>query len=419
MGSVRPRATVRLYQTAARLWLTAAGLSLLLPESARRGIWLPLHLTLAGAISVAISGAMQTFVSALTATPAPPAWAVGVQFAFVNIGAGLVAAGYPSGHPTVVALGALCFLAGMVFLGAFVARARSRSLNDRLRLPIAMYASALIAIVIGGILGALIGSGTVHDAGLWISLRRAHLTINVLGWVSLTICGTLVTFLPTVLRIRIPPWRGTPSCALLVVGVAAIAGGLATSLEPLAAAGGLVYMAGAVGIAAMVGRALSTPRRSPVPVSAIHLMLGVAWFVVGAVLLAIALLRGSEALDAFQQSYLVIFVGGFAVQTLLGAWLYLLPTATPAHPDDRKRMLAAIEFGARFQLAALNGGLVLLGLRAAGWVPGWVGRAGAGLALGGGGFALLKAWSFRVLANVPLLSSRHFEHHEPAPRTGR
>jgi nitrite reductase (NO-forming) len=419
VGSVRPRTTVRLYQTAARLWLTAAGLSLFLPESARRGIWLPLHLTLAGAISVAISGAMQNFVSALTATPAPPAWAVGVQFAFVNIGAGLVAAGYPSGHPAVVAVGGSCFLAGMVFLGAFVARAQSKSLNDRHRLPLGMYVSALIAIVIGGILGTLIGSGTVHDAGLYLSLRRAHLTINVLGWVSLAICGTLVTFLPTALRIRIPPWRGTASCALLVAGVAAVAGGLATSVEPLAGAGGLMYAAGTLGIAAMVGRALRTPRRSPVPVSAMHLMLGVGWFVVGALLLAIALLRGSEALDAFGRSYLVIFVGGFAVQTLLGAWLYLLPTTTPAHPDDRKKMLAAIEFGSRFQLVALNGGLVLLGLRAAGWVPGWLGRGGAGLALAGGGLALLKAWGFAALAQVPLLSSRQHEHQEPAPRTGR
>jgi hypothetical protein len=65
-----------LYQTAARVWLTAAALSLLLPPADRLVLWLPLHLALAGAISVAISGAMQTFALALTATPSPSRWVV-------------------------------------------------------------------------------------------------------------------------------------------------------------------------------------------------------------------------------------------------------------------------------------------------------------------------------------------------------
>ncbi|MGZ8641765.1 MAG: hypothetical protein ACXWYF_09990, partial [Actinomycetota bacterium] len=71
--------TTTMYQTVARAWLTLAGLSLLLPPDRRAGIWLPLHLTLAGAVTTAISGAMQNFMLALTATPAPPAAATWTQ----------------------------------------------------------------------------------------------------------------------------------------------------------------------------------------------------------------------------------------------------------------------------------------------------------------------------------------------------
>ena len=66
---MRPRVTTAVYQTVARTWLTLAAASLLLPQSARLGIWLPLHLTLAGAVATAISGAMQNFMLALTAAP--------------------------------------------------------------------------------------------------------------------------------------------------------------------------------------------------------------------------------------------------------------------------------------------------------------------------------------------------------------
>ncbi len=48
MSEMRPRTTARLYSIAARGWMTAAGLALLLPARDRLSIWLPLHLALAG-----------------------------------------------------------------------------------------------------------------------------------------------------------------------------------------------------------------------------------------------------------------------------------------------------------------------------------------------------------------------------------
>lgn len=403
---MRPRTTARLYNTASRAWLTAAGLSLLLPSSARLSMWLPLHLTLAGAVSVAISGSMQNFASALTATPAPSGRLVWAQFGLVNAGAALVGIGRPTAHPGVVAIGGAGFLLGVLLLGLMVWSARRRALNRRHPLPLAMYGMAVACLLVGGTFGALIGSGAVPNAGVYLAFRRAHLTLNVLGWASLTIAGTLVTLLPTVLRIRMPPWHGSATGALFAAGVALLTTGLALRSTAVAAAGGLAYAGGAAGLVWMVVRAVTSPRRWPVPLAAKHLVLAVAWFVGGTFALAVALLRGGASFDRFRLLYLTAFVGGWIVQTLLGAWLYLLPMGRPAHPDERRKFLSAVEFAGTLEVVALNAGLVLMALRGAAWVPGTVGSAGVGLALGGAAIALLKAWAYPVLSRRPVISAR-------------
>lgn len=403
---MRPRTAARVYNTASRAWLTAAGLSLLLPSGARLSLWLPLHLTLAGAVSVAISGSMQNFASTLTATPAPSGRVVWAQFGLVNAGAALVAIGRPTGHPGVVAIGGTAFLLGGLLLGLVVWSARRRALNRRHPLPLAMYGMAVVCLLVGGTFGALIGSGALSNAGVYPALRHAHMTLNVLGWASLTIAGTLVTLLPTVLRIRMPSWHGSATGVLFAAGVTLLATGLALSSTVVAAAGGLAYAGGAAGLVWMVVRAVTGPRRWPVPLAAKHLVLAVAWFVGGTFALAVALLRGVASFDRFRLVYLTVFVGGWVVQTLLGAWLYLLPMGRPAHPDERRRFLSAVEFAGTLQVVSLNAGLVLMALRGAGWVSGIVGSVGVGLALGGGAVALLKAWAYPMLSRRPVISAR-------------
>jgi nitrite reductase (NO-forming) len=395
---------LRTYQTGARIWLTAAFASLLLPADVRLGVWLPLHLALAGAVSVAIAGAMQNFALTLSAAPDASPRTVWAQFAAANLGALLVAVGYPSETGWLVAVGGALFVLAASVLGWLLARARRIGLNRRHVLPFAMYGAAIVAVLVGGTLGAVVGSRVVDDPLTWLELRRAHLTLNVLGWVSLTIAGTLVTFLPTVLRIRMPAWHGTASGALLVAGVAGVALGLGLDAQPVALVGAVAYGAGALGLAWMVVKAFRMPRSWPVPVAAKHIVCALAWFVVGALLLPWML---GEDLLASREVFLAIFVGGWALQTLLGAWQYLLPMARPGHPDERRAWLAAIETGGSMQVLALNLGVALLALNGADALPGWVGRAGATLALVGGAMALAKAWAFPALGRSAALARRH------------
>jgi nitrite reductase (NO-forming) len=395
---------MRTYQLAARLWLTAAGLSLALPASARAGTWLPLHLAVAGAVATAISGAMQTFASALTSTPTAPVGVVGAQLTLVSVGPLLIAIGFPGGRTTLVAFGGAAFVAAMTLLGWSVLRAWRRGLNRRHGVPISMYLGAITCVVAGGVLGAILGWGGVDDPQLSLGLRSAHMALNVLGFVSVTIAATLVTLLPTVLRVQMPRWPGRSSAGCLLGGAAVLAAGLAIRSTPVGLLGAIAFAAGTIGVVALIVRVLRVPRAWPVPLPAKHLGAGVAWFVLGSGWLVVAVARGSFA--GFREPFLVVFVCGWILQVLLGAWLYLLPMSRPGHPDERRRELAGVEVGGALQLLALNVGVALLVVRAAGWSTGALGAVGAGLALGGGGIALVKAWSFPVLGRLRAFGGR-------------
>ncbi|MGZ4204894.1 MAG: hypothetical protein ACXVES_06440 [Actinomycetota bacterium] len=409
---MRARGWVQWYQLASRLWLTAAALSFVLPASARLDLWLPLHLALAGAVSVAISGAMSTFASALTAAPAPPMWLVSTQFAGVNAGAVFIAIGYPTGHRSLVAAGGACFGAAMLLLAAIVVRARRIGLNKRHRLPFLLYAAALSAIVAGATLGSLIGTGSV--SGLtWLAFRQTHMTVNVLGFVSLTIAGTLITLLPTVLRVRMPAARSA-TAALSIGGVGVLTLGLATTHAALAASGAVVLAAGVALVAWTAFGIARVPRRHFIALSAKHLLAALAWFLGGSIALAVTLVRAAlqgggtastvATFGNFQDVFLIAFVGGWILQTLLGAWLYLLPTARRGGPEERRLLLAGVEIGSNAQLACVNVGLALLALHAASVaIPSVVGVT---LAATGGVVGLAKAWLYVPLARLPHTARR-------------
>jgi len=394
-----------LYQTAARAWLTLAILSLLLPAARRSGLWLPLHLTLAGAIATAISGAMQYFMLALTATPPPPAWTIRLQFALVTAGAVLIAVGFPEGIEGLVASGGVAFVGATVMLGWMLWLAWGRALNRRHAMPMATYALAVAAAVVGASIGALLGSHAVAGTR-YLDLRRAHMTLNVLGFASLTVVGTLVTLLPTALRVRMPAWRGRMAIGLFVAGLMLEVAGWSLGWRAAVAAGGLAYAAGALSVVWLVVSILRVERTWGVPVAAFHMMAGVAWFTAGSLGLAAALMDGAAGFDRFRPLFLTAFVGGWLVQVLLGAWSYLLPMARPGHPDERRRGLVVFEVGARTQVVVLNLGLVLVAARGAGWLGTTAGDLGIGLALAAGLFALAKAWLFPLLARVPIVTGR-------------
>ncbi|MGZ4210548.1 MAG: hypothetical protein ACXVQX_08115, partial [Actinomycetota bacterium] len=95
---------------------------------------------------------------------------------------------------------------------------------------------------------------------------------------------------------------------------------------------------------------------------------------------------------------------GWILQTLLGAWLYLLPTARRGGPEERRLLLAGVEIGSNAQLACVNVGLALLALHAASVaIPSVVGVT---LAATGGVVGLAKVWLYVPLARLPHTARR-------------
>jgi nitrite reductase (NO-forming) len=296
-------------------------------------------------------------------------------------------------------VGAMAILAWMLWTSWRVA------VNRRHALPMAAYGAAVAFAILGGTLGALMGSGVA--TGEWyVHFKRAHMTVNVLGFASLTVVGTLVTLLPTALRVRMPPWRGQIALALFAGGLLLQLVGWDLDSAVVLGAGGAAYAAGAMGLAWLVVSVLRVERQWKIPVAAMHMMSAAAWFVFGSVALSFALAHGPSGFDAFRPVFLVTFVGGWLVQVLLGAWSYLLPMSRPGHPDARRRSLAAFEIAAFAQVILLNAGLVLMAGRGAGWASEAVGDAGIVLTFVGAGLALTKAWVFQWLRYGPVETER-------------
>jgi len=393
---VDARARNRRAQTVALAFLTLAVASLALPLRVRLGLWLPLHLTLAGAVATAISGAMQMFARALTSTPEPRPGLGVAQVTAVAAGATAIAVGRVRGLDGLVVMGGASWIAGIAMLGGIVWRAWGRSLHRRHPVPIAAYGLAVCFAILGGLSGAMLGSGAL-GATAYVALRHIHPTLNVLGFASLTIVGTLVTLLPTILRVRMVAWRGGLVIGLLAAGVALQAAGWAFDARWVAAAGGVAAAAGALTLCVHVGMTLRTRRRFAVPTAAMHLLAGIVWFVGGSIWLAVQLWRGPTAVDLGRSTFLAVFVCGWLVQVLLGAWAYLLPMSRPGGPQEHRAALQVFEVFGRTEVVAFNIGTLLL-VASQGWLPSYLATAGWVLALAGVVWALAKTWAFPVFA---------------------
>ena len=141
------------FQTASRSWLTLAGLSLFLPADVRLGIWLPLHLAVAGAASSAIFGAAQLFSTTMTNTLDPPTRVVWTEFGLVNVGVAAIAIGRVAAWGWLVAAGGTAFVGAACLLAWVIRRAWTKGINKRHPLPIYLYGFAVGCVIVGGLLG--------------------------------------------------------------------------------------------------------------------------------------------------------------------------------------------------------------------------------------------------------------------------
>jgi len=348
-------------------FLAAAVLATLLPAEWRRGIWLPIHLGVAGAASVAIAAVMPFFAATLAlARPVDPTIrAMGVVLPLLGIVG--VAGGLTAGPLALAQAGGIVYLAGMcaVAIATFVPLAGSSA--PRRGVLAAASGAALVDVTLGALLGTLYAANVPWILERWALLRPAHAWLNVLGFVGVIVTGTLVHLWPTVLGARI---RTGPSVALLgvgwVFGPPLVALGLAAGSDAVARTGAAVTILGAAGLAVFAVRQWTVRGRWTTDpdwhLAAIgHMGLGIAWGVGGTLVAAGLVLARGATPDAWSAAAVLPALGlGWIAQTIVGAGSHLVPTAGPGDPIRHLAQRRTIGRWSAARLLALETGVALL-----------------------------------------------------------
>jgi nitrite reductase (NO-forming) len=372
---VSERAILRLGIALTGTFLLASVLSGLLPVGGLHG-WVATHLALAGAATVAIGTFMPHFGVTLAGTR-PEAWWLRLGgVASLAIGMATVAVGRPLVGAETAGWGGLLVLAG-VGLTAWTTYAPMRFGLAR-RHPIVQltYGVALADLAVGASLAVGFLFGWTPITGAWVALKPAHAWLNVFGFVSLTVAGTLIYLYPTIAGARIRP---QPAMAIAVAGLLAgpplASSGYAIGARALALTGAGLVTAGAVGLAAY---GVDTWRRRGAwerdrawhDLSARHGLLALAWFMATAVTALGSIAIDGVVVPGWTLGVLAVpLIGGWVAQVLVAAWTYLLPAVGPGDMSAKARQRDVLASAGTWRVVAWNVGLLLLwpGLATLSW----------------------------------------------------
>lgn len=348
-------------------WLFLGLVAAVLTRSTAYGPWLMVHLLLLGGVSTAILVWSQYFAdSLLKNTAAGGRVSLGVRLSVHTVGAATVMTGIVYGWWIVTLIGGI-LVGGSALLhaGLMIGQLRG-ALPARFSRLVRYYvasAGALVAGVTFGIMMAHPKSSILNTAGEYYErLYIGHLALNLLGWIGLTVIGTVALLWPTVLHSPVvqktaAASRGT--LPILVGGLTVISVGSLVDSRFVAAAGVLLYLGGLMRVLVeLVGHA----RRLPV-ISYAGWSLGaaVSWFALCTAAFGVAIAVAPSWADAAAgvEALVPYFALGFAGQIVIGALSYLIAAVLPGGPLTKTRIFAELDRGGLFRAAVVNGGLLL------------------------------------------------------------
>ncbi|ALU39309.1 copper oxidase [Kocuria flava] len=354
-----------------RVWTAALLAVVLLHRWIPEARWLLVHLTTLGLVTNSVLVWSQHFTESLLRHRLPGT-ARSRQLArlgVLNAGIVLLVAGALTGWWWASPAGASAVGAAVAWHGAALLAQLRTALPSRFAVTVRYYAAAALLLPVGAVLGAVLAAGLPDRVHARVLL--AHETVNVLGFVGLTVAGTLLTLWPTVLRTRMREEAvrvATRALGALAGGVVLTGTGALLGSEVLALAGLAGY---GLGLGAVLVVMVRTARaRPPVDHAGLCLAAGTAWWAATVVALAVLLVRGG--FDAAALGRLTVpLVAGFLVQVLLGAMSYLLPVTMGGGPAVVRAAHRALGRGAAFRVVVVNLCVLLFALPP-GTLPSWV-----------------------------------------------
>lgn len=331
--------------------------------------WLMVHLLLLGGIGNAVMVWSSHFAEALLRGPNPGRAALAWRLVGLNVGVVAVVAGMVADVRALVFCGSILVGSSYAWHGASLAFRAARALPSRFGATVRYYICASWLLPVGAGLGAMLALGAA-DADRH-RLLVAHAVVNLLGFVGLTVLGTLGTLLPTMLRTRVAEGAETVvrhGWIPLLAGIVLAGAGAGGGWTWLVGAGLLVYVVGIAYTVWPLCRAMaSKPSTEFAPLSAAAALLWLAGVVT---LLAVQAGRGPSwaGLHADIQGAVPALAAGFAAQVLLGALSYLVPVVAGGGPATSKARGAVLDSAAGARLVLFNAGLGVALLP----VPSWI-----------------------------------------------
>jgi nitrite reductase (NO-forming) len=322
--------------------------------------WLAIHLLLLGAVSNAIVIWSAHFTAALLRSPAPARRrGEALRLAALNTGALAVVAGGAAGAAWVGVVGAVLVFGAICAHLAWLIRRLRAALPGRFAVTVHYYLAAAVALLAGIPVGAWM---LVVDDASRARLVLFHAHVNLLGWVTLTVLGTVLTLWPTILRTRIADGAVIAARTALPVAIAGLVllaiGVLAW--WPVLAVGGLALFAVAAVLvirpAAQAGR-----HRPPASFAAWSIAAAAGWLLVALAVDAASLATAAGPDQAAEEFDVVLvpLLAGFAAQTLLGALTYLLPVVLGGGPAQVRAATERLERHGPQRVVTANAALAL------------------------------------------------------------
>jgi nitrite reductase (NO-forming) len=363
-------------------WLAATVVVALVHPFVPAPRWLMIHLLLLGAVSHAILVWSRHFADALLHTPQRDGdrRVQSRRLLLLNGGVLVVVAGVVADLWPATLLGAAAVVAAVGWHGVALVLQMRRALPSRFGATVRYYVVAAACLPVGATFGTILARGLADP---WHGqLRLAHATVNLLGWMGLTVVGTLVTLWPTMLRTRMA--EGTEKAArralpVLTAAVAAATAGAVLGSRTVVALGLAGYLVGLALVAVPFVRTAVSKRPSSYPTWSV--LAGVAWLAgtLAALAVGVALAPSWDVVDD-RVSWLTPFLAaGFGAQVLLGALSYLVPMALGGGPTPVRAANTVLDRGGALRIVLVNGGLLVAVLP----VPSVVRVAATVLVLGG------------------------------------
>ncbi len=363
--SAAPRGFWPMRDIPTAFWLILTVVAVIAHRAIPMANWLMLHLLMLGAITHAILVWSQYFSFALLRSRSTlrDRRTQNARLVLANVGAALVFVGVPTGVWALTVAGATAVVAAVGWHAvSLLLRART-SMPGKFGRTTRYYIAASVLLIIGATLGAIIA----REASP--ALMLAHTLVNLLGWVGITVAGTVVTLWPTMLRTRADEHAATGAARALpalALGVVTAAIGAAGMWIPILALGLALYIAGLVIIGVSLARAAR--RTPPYSFAALSVASALVWWFGGVVFALIgtiiAFAQGAEFATVSEHIRAIApyLAAGFAAQVLVGALSYLIPVVLGGGPTPVRVGTAAFDRFGVLRVTTANAALAVCAL---------------------------------------------------------